>query len=186
MQATLEASRDMRGGASEPRVPPDLRKALSAALSVEALWSGLTPIGRRDFISWIDSAKQPVLAATPDRESLRQAYVREATPLLLCSSADESLHGPRRDAESESPVESSHAGRAQGLCQLDRLSQRAGVAQAADREDLRVACSGPARSVKPGPCRGQLCYSLRKADCPSPACNLFVYLVWVYVEKPEL
>ena len=44
---------------SEPRVPTDLRKALAAAPMAKAQWSDLTPIARRDFISWIDSAKQP-------------------------------------------------------------------------------------------------------------------------------
>jgi uncharacterized protein YdeI (YjbR/CyaY-like superfamily) len=44
---------------SEPRVATDLRKALSAASKAKAQWSDLTPIARRDFISWIDSAKQP-------------------------------------------------------------------------------------------------------------------------------
>ena len=43
----------------ELRVPTDLRKALAAAPKVKAKWSDLTPIARRDFISWIDSAKQP-------------------------------------------------------------------------------------------------------------------------------
>jgi uncharacterized protein YdeI (YjbR/CyaY-like superfamily) len=43
----------------EPRVPTDLRKALAAAPKAKAKWSDLTPIARRDFISWIDSAKQP-------------------------------------------------------------------------------------------------------------------------------
>jgi uncharacterized protein YdeI (YjbR/CyaY-like superfamily) len=47
------------GEEPEPRVPADLRKALAAAPSAEALWRGLTPIARRDFIFWIDSAKQP-------------------------------------------------------------------------------------------------------------------------------
>ena len=42
----------------EPRVPTDLRKALAAAPKSKAQWSDLTPIARRDFISWIDSAKQ--------------------------------------------------------------------------------------------------------------------------------
>lgn len=41
------------------KVPADLRKALAAAPSAEALWKGLTPIARRDFITWIESAKQP-------------------------------------------------------------------------------------------------------------------------------
>ena len=44
---------------SAPRVPTDLRKALAAAALAKAQWSDLTPIARRDFISWIDSAKQP-------------------------------------------------------------------------------------------------------------------------------
>jgi len=41
------------------RLPTDLRNALSAAPKAKAQWSDLTPIERRDFISWMDSAKQP-------------------------------------------------------------------------------------------------------------------------------
>src|SRR6266498_941326 len=47
------------GEESEARVPPDLRKDLAATPMAKAQWSDLTPIARRDFISWIDSAKQP-------------------------------------------------------------------------------------------------------------------------------
>lgn len=43
---------------SESKVPTDLRKALAATPRVMALWKDLTPIARRDFISWIESAKQ--------------------------------------------------------------------------------------------------------------------------------
>lgn len=39
-------------------VPADLRKLLSANTSAKAKWNALTPIGQRDFISWIESAKQ--------------------------------------------------------------------------------------------------------------------------------
>ncbi len=39
-------------------VPADLREALAAAPLAEAAWADLTPIGRRDFISWINEAKQ--------------------------------------------------------------------------------------------------------------------------------
>jgi len=46
------------GEESEPRLPADLRKALAAAPAAKAEWKDLTPIARRDFISWIDSAKQ--------------------------------------------------------------------------------------------------------------------------------
>jgi uncharacterized protein YdeI (YjbR/CyaY-like superfamily) len=42
-----------------PRVPADIREVLAAAPVAKAQWMDLTPIGRRDFISWIDSAKQP-------------------------------------------------------------------------------------------------------------------------------
>jgi uncharacterized protein YdeI (YjbR/CyaY-like superfamily) len=47
------------GEESEPKVPTDLRKALAATPTAGAQWSDLTPIARRDFISWIDAAKQP-------------------------------------------------------------------------------------------------------------------------------
>lgn len=47
------------GGDSEAKVPADLRKALAAAPAAKAQWSDLTAIARRDFISWIDAAKQP-------------------------------------------------------------------------------------------------------------------------------
>src|SRR6266700_2142479 len=43
----------------ELRVPTDLRKALAATPMAKTQWRDLTPIARRDFISWIDSAKQP-------------------------------------------------------------------------------------------------------------------------------
>src|SRR5947209_18679146 len=47
------------GEESEARVPTDLRKALATAPKAKAQWSDRTPSARRDFISWIDSAKQP-------------------------------------------------------------------------------------------------------------------------------
>jgi len=46
------------GEESELRVPTDLRKALAATPKAKAQWRDLTPIARRDFISWIESAKQ--------------------------------------------------------------------------------------------------------------------------------
>jgi hypothetical protein len=47
------------GEEPEPRVPADLRKALSAVPKARALWSDITPIARRDWIHWITSAKRP-------------------------------------------------------------------------------------------------------------------------------
>jgi uncharacterized protein YdeI (YjbR/CyaY-like superfamily) len=43
---------------TETSVPADLCKALAADVAATVKWKGLTPIARRDFISWIDSAKQ--------------------------------------------------------------------------------------------------------------------------------
>lgn len=40
------------------KVPADLQKALKANPKAQTLWSDLTQISRRDFISWIESAKQ--------------------------------------------------------------------------------------------------------------------------------
>jgi hypothetical protein len=43
----------------EPEVPADLKKALAtAAPKARALWEGITPIARRDWIHWIISPKQ--------------------------------------------------------------------------------------------------------------------------------
>jgi uncharacterized protein YdeI (YjbR/CyaY-like superfamily) len=40
------------------KIPADIRKAVTVSKKVQALWDDLTPISRRDFISWIESAKQ--------------------------------------------------------------------------------------------------------------------------------
>lgn len=43
----------------EPKVPADFRTALSAATSkARDTWSDITPLARRDWVHWIDSAKQ--------------------------------------------------------------------------------------------------------------------------------
>ena len=42
----------------EPKVPPDLRKALSDAPAAHAVWSDITPVARRDWVQWITSAKR--------------------------------------------------------------------------------------------------------------------------------
>jgi len=61
MNPKLSTASPSGGGPAgeELRVPTDLRKALAADPVAKAKWSDLTPIARRDFISWIASAKQP-------------------------------------------------------------------------------------------------------------------------------
>ena len=41
------------------RTPTDLTKALNDRPGARSLWQSLTPIARRDFVSWIESARQP-------------------------------------------------------------------------------------------------------------------------------
>ena len=58
----------------EPRVPADLRKALAAApAKARAAWSDITPIARRDWIQWIESAK---------REETRLKRIESACDML--------------------------------------------------------------------------------------------------------
>lgn len=40
-------------------VPDDLAAALSADARIEPLWDALTPLGRNEFLCWIEDAKQP-------------------------------------------------------------------------------------------------------------------------------
>ncbi len=39
-------------------VPSDMKKALSKNALVQDAWKNITPIARRDFITWVESAKQ--------------------------------------------------------------------------------------------------------------------------------
>src|SRR5438477_193652 len=83
------------GEESEPRVPADLRKALAAAPMARVQWSDLTPIARRDFISWIDSAKQPETR----RRRIERAFFPmkpDGSQLQRLSSAQHDLRHQRR------------------------------------------------------------------------------------------
>jgi uncharacterized protein YdeI (YjbR/CyaY-like superfamily) len=41
------------------KMSPDLREALAGDPQARATWDSLTPVARRDFISWIEAARQP-------------------------------------------------------------------------------------------------------------------------------
>jgi hypothetical protein len=64
----------------------DLRAAVQSPSSVLALWQALTPLGRNEFICWVDDAKQ---AATRERRIARnlargrRSAVRQSSRLLL-------------------------------------------------------------------------------------------------------
>ncbi|KPF81028.1 hypothetical protein IP78_06255 [Brevundimonas sp. AAP58] len=38
---------------------PDLRAAIKGDAEAHALWEALTPLGRNEFICWVEDAKQP-------------------------------------------------------------------------------------------------------------------------------
>ena len=58
----------------EPKVPAELRKALAAAhAKSRAVWSDITPVARRDWIQWIESAK---------REETRLKRIESACDML--------------------------------------------------------------------------------------------------------
>lgn len=44
---------------SEHKVPSDLIKALMTIPKAKEKWDEITPVARRDFITWIEGAKQP-------------------------------------------------------------------------------------------------------------------------------
>lgn len=39
--------------------PEDLQAAVRSDLDILGLWKSLTPLGRNEFICWVDDAKQP-------------------------------------------------------------------------------------------------------------------------------
>jgi hypothetical protein len=58
----------------EPSVPADLRNALAAAHpKARAVWSDITPVARRDWVQWIESAK---------REETRLKRIESACDML--------------------------------------------------------------------------------------------------------
>lgn len=58
---------------SQPPVPADFHRALSAAVRARVLWADLTPVARRDWIQWIVSAK---------RAETRARRIRKACAML--------------------------------------------------------------------------------------------------------
>ena len=44
-------------------LPTDLRATLAADAAASELWQGLTPLGRNEFICWVEDAKQPATRA---------------------------------------------------------------------------------------------------------------------------
>ena len=50
---------DALAGGTVHALPDDLAAALAADRAAGALWQGLTPLGRNEFICWVEDAKKP-------------------------------------------------------------------------------------------------------------------------------
>ena len=44
-------------------LPDDLRAAIGAVVAATGLWQSLTPLGRNEFICWVEDARQPATRA---------------------------------------------------------------------------------------------------------------------------
>ncbi|WP_374408743.1 YdeI/OmpD-associated family protein [Pelagerythrobacter sp.] len=59
--------------------PEDFEQAIRADPAVLALWDGLTPLGRNEFLCWVEDAKKPATRARRierTREELREGKRR--------------------------------------------------------------------------------------------------------------
>lgn len=61
------------GGVVHP-LPPDLQAALTADPEVLDLWTRCTPLGRNEFVCWVEDAKQ---------QKTRERRIRRTTEELL-------------------------------------------------------------------------------------------------------
>lgn len=50
----------------------DMRAAIAADAAIFALWQSLTPLGRNEFICWVDDAKQAATRARRIRRTLEE------------------------------------------------------------------------------------------------------------------
>jgi hypothetical protein len=55
VQVELESTKEW----VEPEVPEDLKNALAASPTAEALWNDITPLARWDWVRWIRAVKTP-------------------------------------------------------------------------------------------------------------------------------
>ncbi len=69
----------------EPKlvVPVDLRVAFAASHEAEALWKDLTPLGRRDWVRWIESAKTPETRARRVTRTIEQLSEGKRRPCCV-------------------------------------------------------------------------------------------------------
>jgi len=67
----------------EPIMPGDLRVALTASDKAKTLWKDLAPIGRTDWIRWVESAKQPETRARRITRTVEQLSEGKRRPCCV-------------------------------------------------------------------------------------------------------
>ncbi|MBV8263566.1 MAG: DUF1905 domain-containing protein [Candidatus Eremiobacteraeota bacterium] len=71
------------GPEPEPKLPADLRVALSTAREAKTLWGDLTRLGRLDWMRWINSAKTPETRARRVRRTVEQLSSGKRRPCCV-------------------------------------------------------------------------------------------------------
>ncbi len=71
------------GPEPEPTAPADLPVALTDSHEAKTLWKDFTPIGRRDWIRWIDSAKRPETRARRVTRTVEQLCSGKRRPCCV-------------------------------------------------------------------------------------------------------
>lgn len=61
-------------------VAPDMEEALRADDRAFALWQGLTPLGRNEFICWVEDAKQPATRAKRIGRTIEEMFEGKRRP----------------------------------------------------------------------------------------------------------
>ncbi len=68
------------GGTIHATVPTDLQQSLQADLKALELWESLTPLGRNEFICWVESAVQDETRARRIRRTSEEMFEGRRRP----------------------------------------------------------------------------------------------------------
>ena len=66
-----------------PKIPADLRAAMTSSHKAKSLWQDLSTIGRRDYIRWIESAKTSETRARRVRRTVEQLSSGKRRPCCV-------------------------------------------------------------------------------------------------------
>lgn len=67
-------------GAVVHDLPADLAEALAASADAAELWNGLTPLGRNEFVCWVEDAKRPATRERRIRRTVEELFEGKRRP----------------------------------------------------------------------------------------------------------